>query len=98
MWEVGSLLRPGENVFAVEVANYDRFGSAGVNVYAELKDAGGIQKVRSDSTWKVTDVVSTDWKTTASDEHLWLEAAAKSYPFQIIRPNFDAGRLSWIER
>ena len=98
MWEVGSLLRPGENVFAVEVANYDRFGSAGVNIYAELKSSGGMQEIVSDSTWKVADTVFGDWKTLTSDAHLWQQAAAKPYPFQIIRPNFDGGRLSWIER
>jgi hypothetical protein len=98
MWEVGSMLKPGENVIAVEVANYDRFGSAGVNIYAELKSPGGMQKIQTDTSWKVAETVSTHWESQISDEHLWLSAAAKSYPFQVIRPNFDGGRLSWIER
>jgi hypothetical protein len=98
MWEIGSLLRPGENVIAVEVANYNQFGSAGVNIYAELKSVGGMQKIQTDSSWKVADAVSSDWKTLTTDNELWSSASSRTYPFQVIRPNFDGGRLSWIER
>ncbi len=97
-WDFASMLKPGDNVIAVEVANYDRFGSAGVNVYAELKSAGRTQTIITDSSWIVSDKVSGDWKTLSSDVQRWIAATAKPYPFQIIRPDFDTGRLSWIER
>jgi hypothetical protein len=98
MWEAGPLLKPGENVIAVEVANYNRFGSAGVNVYGEVKTSQGTTKIVSDSTWKVATSVSGEWNVAGVQGAGWLEAAAKSYPNEVISPNFEDGRLSWIER
>jgi hexosaminidase len=98
MWEVGPLLKSGENIIAVEVANYNRFGSAGVNVYAELKLAQGITKILSDSTWKVAASVSDGWRGAEAEGAGWLPAVAKQYSNEVIAPNFGNGRLSWIER
>ncbi len=98
MWEAGPLLRPGENVIAIEVANYNRFGSAGVNVYAELKSSQGTTKILSDSTWKVAASVSDGWRVAGPQGAGWLGAAPKQYPNEVISPNFENGRLSWIER
>jgi hypothetical protein len=98
MWEAGPLLKPGENIIAIEVANYNRFGSAGVNVYGELKSFHGITKILSDSTWRVATLVSDGWKVTGDQGTGWLEAAVRPYPNEVISPNFENGRLSWIER
>ena len=98
MWEAGPLLRPGENVIAIEVANYNRLGSAGVNVYAELKSSQGTTKILSDSTWKVAASVSDGWRGAEAQGAGWLQAAPKQYPNEVISPNFGNGRLSWIER
>jgi hexosaminidase len=98
MWEIGPLLKPGENIIDVEVVNYNRFGSAGVNVYAELKSTQGIVKILSDSTWKVAASVSDGWRGTEVQGAGWLQAVPRQYPSEIIAPNFENGRLSWIER
>ena len=98
MWEVGPLLRPGENVIALEVVNYNRFGSAGVNVYGEFKTSQGTTKLISDSTWNVAISVSDGWNLEGIQKSGWVEAVAKSYPNEVISPNFENGRLSWIER
>jgi hypothetical protein len=98
MWEAGPLLKAGENIIAVEVANYNRFGSAGINVYAELKTSQGTTKILSDSTWTVATSVSDGWKLAGVQGSGWQEAAAKPYPNEVIAPNFESGRLSWIER
>ena len=98
MWEVGPLLKQGENIIAIEVANYNRFGSAGVNVYAELKTSQGTTKLLSDSTWNVAIAVSDGWNLEGVQKGGWLEAVAKPYPNEVISPNFENGRLSWIER
>jgi hypothetical protein len=98
MWEVGPLLRQGENIIAVEAANYNRFGSAGVNVYGELKTSQGTRKLVSDSTWNVAISVSDGWNLEGVQKGGWLEAVAKPYPNEVISPNFENGRLSWIER
>ena len=98
MWEVTSLLKPGDNVVAVEVANYNSFGSAGFNLYGELKFGSGITTVVSDSTWKVSLKPVDGWRSVSFDDRTWSNAGPKPYPFLVIRPNFDSGRLSWIER
>jgi hypothetical protein len=98
MWEAGPLLKQGENVIAIEVVNYNRFGSAGVNVYVELKMSQGAMKILSDSTWMVATSVSEGWKVAGVQGSGWQEAAAKPYPNEVISPNFENGRLSWIER
>jgi hypothetical protein len=98
MWDVGSLLKPGENILAVEVANYDRYASAGFNLYGELKSGNAVTKIFSDSTWKVSAQTPEDWKSLSHDDSRWLSAAQKPFLYQVIQPDFDTGRLSWIER
>lgn len=98
MWDVTSLLKPGENVVAVEVANYNAFASAGFNLYGECRSGSAIAKILSDETWKVSPQAPEGWKLAKFDDHDWLSAVPKPYPFQVIQPDFDTGRLSWIER
>jgi hypothetical protein len=98
MWDVTSLLKPGDNVLAVEVANYNAFASAGFNLYGELRNGSVITKILSDSTWKVTPQVQEGWRSVRFDDRGWLSAVPKTYPSQVIQPDFDTGRLSWIER
>jgi hypothetical protein len=98
MWDVTSLLKPGDNVLAVEVVNYNAFASAGFNLYGELRNGSEITKILSDSTWKVSPQASEGWRSVRFDDRGWLSAAPKTYPFQVIQPDFDTGRLSWIER
>jgi hypothetical protein len=98
MWDVTSLLKPGENVLAVDVANCNAFASAGFNLYGELRNGSVITKILSDSTWRVSPQAPEGWMSVRFDDRGWLSAAPKTYPFQIIQPDFDTGRLSWIER
>jgi hypothetical protein len=98
MWEAGPLLKPGENILAVEVANYNRFGSAGVNVYGEIRMPQGTMKILTDSTWSVATSVPDGWNVTNVPGSGWMGAVAKPYPYEVIAPNFENGRLSWIER
>jgi hypothetical protein len=60
----------------------------------ELAD-GSIQKIMTDSTWKVADaeVVATSFNDSS-----WLTAVPKIFPFTVVRPNFATGRSSWMER
>jgi hypothetical protein len=98
MWEVGPLLKTGENIIALEAANYNSFGSAGVNVYCELKTSSGVMKILSDSTWRAATSSTDGWTSGSVQGSAWVEAAVRQYPFEIIAPNFENGRLSWIER
>jgi hypothetical protein len=98
MWDVTSLLKPGENVIAVEVVNYNAFGSAGFNLYGELTSGSLKTKILSDATWRVGQEAPEGWRLAKFDDRDWSIAAPKQYPFQVIQPDFDTGRLSWIER
>lgn len=103
VWDVSSWLVKGDNIIAVEAANYDGFGSAGVNLYAELSSSKNATiKVLTDLTWRVTDAVQTGWQGSTYDDSAWTVAVAKPYPLPVIRQNFSprltSSRTSWIER
>jgi len=98
MWDVTSLMKPGDNVIAVEAVNYNTFGSAGVNIYGELRNGSATTKLLSDSLWRVSDRAPEAWRSVGFDDRAWQTASQRPYPFQVIGPNFDSGRLSWIER
>ena len=97
-WNILPLLKQGTNVVAVEGANYNRFSSAGFNLYLELRNGTITGKVLTDSTWTVSQHPGAGWRSVEFDDHGWRGAAAKPYPFPVIRPNFDTGRVSWIEQ
>lgn len=97
-WSIMPLLRQGTNVITVEAANYNRFGSAGVNVYLELRNGSVTGKILSDSTWTVSEQADPAWRMAEYSDKSWRAAQAKPYPFPVVRPNFETGRLSWIEQ
>jgi hypothetical protein len=99
VWDLSKKLKKGKNVIAVETANYDPFGSAGINVYAEFSSsAKSATKIFSDSTWRVSDLSTTGWTNPEFSDTGWLFAKIFPHPSPIIRPNFSTGRTSWIER
>jgi hypothetical protein len=82
-------LKKGENVITAEVENYNRNGSAGVNIISNITSPGYDIQIISDETWLTQTLdSSTDWKN----------AVIKEYPFTVTEPNFITGRTSWIER
>jgi hypothetical protein len=87
------------NVIAVEAQTFSPGGSAGINIYCELELAdGSIQKIMTDSTWKVADTAAEKWVAAAFNDSSWLNAAPKIFPYTVVRPNFATGRSSWMER
>lgn len=98
IWDITSLLRAGENVFIVDAANYDRFGSAGVNVYAELQVGAQLVKLSSDTTWEVMSQPTGERNPAQGTTAEWRAAVPRSYPYLVVKPNFGTGRVSWIER
>jgi hypothetical protein len=85
------MLRVGENVMTVDAANFDRYGSAGVNIYAELRTGTELVKILSDATWEVA-------KPATGAGQQWLPASPKPYPYPVVKPDFRTGRISSIER
>ena len=83
---------------AVEVASYSPFGSGGTNVYLELQHGDHLQKIVSDTSWKASTTGEAGWRDLLFDDRQWVQAAPKPYRNVVIRPNFERGRLSWIEQ
>ncbi len=98
LWDITSLLRMGENMITVEAFNYDRFGSAGVNIYAELRTGTELAKILSDASWEVTKQPPASQIDSSGSGQGWLPASPKQYPYLVVRPDFGMGRVSWIER
>lgn len=96
--DISPLLKSGKNVIAAEVQNFDKRGWAALNIYAEIKTDSGIQKIRTDTSWKVSEKFSPNWTSTAFQDIHWHNAVSKDNGWTIIRPNFETHRKSWIER
>ena len=93
------LLNDSVNVLAVEAQSFEPGSSAGVNIYCELQTVDGtVQTLMSDSTWKVSDVKAENWFAVSFVDSTWSLASPKPYPLTVVRPNFETGRSSWIER
>ncbi len=92
-------LSDSSNVLAVEVETFSPTGSAGVNVYCEMRGAdGSMQKILTDSTWKVSRISPEGWIASTFKDSTWTNAVTKTYPWTVVRPNFATGRNSWMER
>ena len=98
-WEIAKYLRKGENVIAVEAANYNVFGSAGVNILAGIRlPNGSTFSIQTDPTWRVSEKTPEGWPGRTAEDSTWTSAKSVPYPLPVARPNFAAGRSSWIER
>ena len=99
IFDILPFLCDSTNIIAVECRDYSLTGSAGVNIYCELQDRGGVvQKVMTDTTWKVSDKPAGGWENAGFDDSRWARPIIISYPYTIVRPDFATGRASWIEQ
>lgn len=98
-WDLTPFLKAGKNVIAIESANYNEFGSAGINLLGYKATPGGrTMMVILDNHVKVADRAAPGWRDTDFDDSRWVLAAPKEVPITVIAPDFSHGRLSWIER
>ena len=99
MFNILPLLTESTNVITAEAQDFSVAGSAGLNIYGELRFAdGSIQKIMSDSTWNVSASVGSQLKNVSFDDSSWQNAVVKPYPYAVDRPDFATGRPSWIEQ
>ncbi|HTX19635.1 MAG TPA: glycoside hydrolase family 20 zincin-like fold domain-containing protein [Bacteroidota bacterium] len=99
LFDVLHMLKDTSNTLGIEVESYEPGSSAGTNVYAEFRLAdGSVRTLMSDSTWSVSENPGPNWLTSSGVDSTWRSAAAKPLPMTIVKPNFEAGRGSWIER
>jgi len=99
LFSVLPMLNDSSNCIAVEAETFSPDGSAGINLYCELELANGsVQKIMTDGSWKVSDSAAGNWTSAVYNDSSWTGAAVIPFPAVIVRPNFAAGRVSWIER
>ena len=84
--DVAKFLKEGRNIISVKAVNYNRNGSAGINIITRIKLENGYKIIST----------SPDWKSKT--DRIWKNAGFKKYPYIITAPNFDTKRTSWIER
>lgn len=85
---IAKFLKSGENEIIIEAKNYYDKKTPGINIASEiLTDADTI-------------IFSTDenWKVRNFEEEEWINAEVIQNPLEIIAPNFNTNRKSWIER
>jgi len=85
---IAEFLKFGENEIIIEAKNYYDKKTPGINIISEiLTDANTI-------------IFSTDenWKVRKFEEEEWINAEVMQNPLEIIAPNFNTNRKSWIER
>ncbi len=87
--DITNYLQVGENIITAEVENYNRNGSAGLNIISNISLPGSDNVIKSDETWQTT---------TMSGSNDWKNVVSKEYPFIVVEPNFNTKRTSWIER
>jgi hexosaminidase len=110
IYDIKPLLKPGENVIAVEARNYGTEHSglepggpprcAGFHFYAEITDADGkLQTVLSDDQWKVTDREQSGWNAVGFDDSGWLKAKPDTKPtVWVTYPDFAKGIAGFWDR
>jgi hypothetical protein len=85
--DVAKYLKKGENIIEAEVKNYNKTGSAGINIISQIITPKGKLDILTDDTWQA--------KNNGGG---WKGIIIKAYPYEVIAPDFATKRSSWIER
>ena len=93
MLDIANHLKKGKNEVVIEVENFNKNGSASVNLTSYFKDSN----YRID-TYSEKKENNSEWFVKQSDGKEWLKPRIHEYPFEVIAPNFSSERKSWIER
>jgi hypothetical protein len=84
----------GKNSIEIIAENYNRNRAAGFNLIATLKSNDKEILIKSDDSQSA----NVKWLGRESNSEPWKEVVSKSYPFEVLAPNFKTKRTSWIER
>ncbi|MGB9693493.1 MAG: hypothetical protein ACPLYF_01470, partial [Fervidobacterium sp.] len=85
-------LKKGENEIVIQAMNFDRRGSAGVNLYAVI----GNDTLLTDQSWKAAKGLFPP--SGLRDQLAFTNAAEYENGWSISAPNFGLKLKSWIER
>ena len=81
--------KKGANKIRVVAKSYKGSKGAGINFIARISTKNGTFKILSDEKWKGRGI---------EPKRTWKKVITKDYGYEIIAPNFDTNRSSWIER
>ena len=87
MIDIAKYLQKGKNTIEVEAETFNRSGGAGVNIISEIITGGKKVLIQTDESW-----------SARNSKIEWKNVSIKSYPYEIIAPDFPSKRTSWIER
>jgi hypothetical protein len=84
----------GKNSIDILTQSFSSKNGAGFNLVANINSEGKQIIIKTDDS----ESASVKWVGRESNIHPWKEVVSKSYPFEVIAPNFKTKRTSWIER
>jgi len=87
--DINKYLKEGENEIRVICKNFNARGAAGFNIISEIDYSDGSKDIIA---------TSDDWKFKLPGRSDLYDAAAEDYRREVIAPNFETNRTSWIER
>ena len=88
--DITDYLKSGKNKIVVKAESYSGRVGAGFNLISEIKTDDKRVTILSDKTWlsKPSDIKRAKWR----------KVITKKYKYDVIAPNFNTQRTSWIER
>ncbi|MHB1687866.1 MAG: glycoside hydrolase family 20 zincin-like fold domain-containing protein [Ignavibacteriaceae bacterium] len=92
LFDVKRYLKRGKNTFLVKVENFNPNEAAGVNISSQFVLENEKININTNDNNN-----SGSWKGK-TDNGEWRNVVSKEYPFQVIAPDFNIKRPSWIER
>jgi hypothetical protein len=92
--DIKPYLRKGENSFYITAESFRQDNGGGFNLIAEIKTSKGKVILKSDDS----NESNITWQGRKKDDKLWNNVVSKNRNLEIIAPNFETKRTSWIER
>ena len=87
--DIKKYLEVGKNTISVHCENFNKDGSAGINIISQIITPKDTLKVLTESDDK--------WLGKPENGN-WKDVKEKDYKYEVIAPNFATKRTSWIER
>ena len=93
-FDIKSFLMKGKNTITLIAENFSKKSGAGFNLFASIKFGKSEIIIKSDDSGDS----ELKWTGRRISDDTWRETVSKPYPFEVIAPNFNTKRTSWIER
>lgn len=94
MIDIKPYLHQGKNTIRITAQNYNQNRGAGFNLIGFIKSKDEKMNIMTDES----DNAKIKWFARKLNSNDWKQASSKPYWQEIIAPNFETNRSSWIER